>query len=156
LIALATTVVLRGSALGEIRVSLDGFAPVELASLRLSVASIALTLIAGLRRVERSAAGDAPRLAGAIADAGLDATAAAVYLGIGPSVVGCRTWAYAVARVDVSFGSTALYCVPGFAFATGCIFGADVPSPVALAGALVTIGAVRLTATSQRWIGASR
>jgi drug/metabolite transporter (DMT)-like permease len=62
LVALAITVALWGSAFAVIRIALDGFAPTELAAFRLLTASVALGLIAVVRRPDRPARSDLPRL----------------------------------------------------------------------------------------------
>lgn len=97
----------------------------------------------------------APWLPHAVAAASLRGDLAAVYLGLGPSALGYLTWAYAVARIDVSFASSALYLCPLVAFAAGFVLQGEVPSLLALLGGLVALAGVVIVTHSRRETGLS-
>ena len=66
----------------------------------------------------------------------------AVYLGLLPSAVGFVTWGYAVARFRLSTATAALYLVPPAALLVSFAWLGEVPSLVAIAGGLVSVGGV--------------
>lgn len=70
-------------------------------------------------------------------EADLDATAAAVFLGIGPSAVAFATWAYGVHRLGVSAAATSLYLVPAVALPISAVWLDEVPDLVELVGGAV-------------------
>lgn len=66
----------------------------------------------------------------------------AVYLGVLPSAVGFVTRGYAVARFRLSTATAALYLVPPAALVVSYAWLGEVPSLVAIAGGLVSVGGV--------------
>jgi drug/metabolite transporter (DMT)-like permease len=79
--------------------------------------------------------------------------AAAIYLGVGPSAIGFVTWAYAGARVDVSFAAALLYLTPVFAFIPAWLWLDERPALHAVIGGAVVIGGVALVGWSRRRLG---
>ena len=85
-------------------------------------------------------------LGDAIRVAPLDATAAAVYLGIFPAAIGYLTWGRVLSAWSASRASTALFLVPGVSLAISWVWLGEVPTLLAAVGgvlALAGIGLVR-------------
>jgi drug/metabolite transporter (DMT)-like permease len=76
--------------------------------------------------------------------------APAIFLGIGPSAIGFATWAYALARVEVSAGAAALYLVPPVAILIAYVWLGELPTMFALVGGVVALGGVIYTGTTKR------
>jgi drug/metabolite transporter (DMT)-like permease len=99
-----------------------------------------------------------PALVRALPHADGAALAAAVFLGIAPSALGFLTWAYAVARVDISYATASLYLVPAVAVVTAFVWLGETPSPLELVGGAVALAGVVLanTGARQRRVAADR
>ncbi len=69
----------------------------------------------------------------------LKSTAIVVYLGIFPGVVGYSTWNYALSTIPASRAASFLYFMPIFATIIGWFWLGEVPTLVALAGALIAL-----------------
>ena len=92
----------------------------------------------------------APGLPHAVASAPAGALAAVLYLGVGASALGFVSWAYASARVPVSFAASTLYAVPVVAALAAWLWLGETPAPLAVAGGAVASAGVALTAASRR------
>jgi len=92
----------------------------------------------------------APGLPHAVASAPAGALAAVLYLGLGASALGFLSWAYASARVPVSFAASTLYAVPVVAAAVAWLSLGETPAPLAVAGGAVALTGVGLTAAARR------
>jgi drug/metabolite transporter (DMT)-like permease len=92
----------------------------------------------------------APGLPHAVASAPAGALAAVLYLGVGASALGFVSWAYASARVPVSFAASTLYAVPVVAAAVAWVWLGETPAPLAVAGGAVALAGVALTASARR------
>lgn len=77
-------------------------------------------------------------------NAPVDATLAAVYLGVLPSAAGFVVWGHAVARLTVTAATAALYLVPVVALAVAGVWLGERPRPVELLGGLIGIAGVAL------------
>lgn len=86
-------------------------------------------------------AGTAPA---AIKAAPFSATMSVLWLGVACSVIGFLCWSYAIKRVAVTVGSTALYTVPVAAFTIGVLFLHEMPHASALLGGAIAIAGVAL------------
>ncbi|HKA89409.1 MAG TPA: DMT family transporter [Haliangiales bacterium] len=85
----------------------------------------------------------APGLAGTVAAAPAAATAAVVYLGLVPAVIGYAAWSYGAARSSAASAGVALYVVPVVTMVLSFLLLGEVPAMVSLAGgALVVAGVV--------------
>ena len=91
----------------------------------------------------------APGLPHAVASAPAGALAAVLYLGVGASALGFVSWAYASARVPVSFAASTLYAVPVVAAAVAWLWLGETPAPLAVAGGAVALAGVALTAAAR-------
>jgi drug/metabolite transporter (DMT)-like permease len=91
-----------------------------------------------------------PGLPHAVASAPAGALAAVLYLGVGASALGFVSWAYASARVPVSFAASTLYAVPVVAAAVAWLWLDETPTALAVAGGAVAIAGVALTASARR------
>jgi drug/metabolite transporter (DMT)-like permease len=91
----------------------------------------------------------APGLPHAVAAAPAGALAAVMYLGVGASALGFVSWAYASARVPVSFAASTLYAVPVVAAVVAWLWLGETPAPAAVAGGAVALAGVALTAASR-------
>lgn len=69
----------------------------------------------------------------------LKATAVVIYLGIFPGVIGYSTWSYALSKIPASRAASFLYFMPVFATLIGWIWLDEVPTLIALIGALVAL-----------------
>ena len=69
----------------------------------------------------------------------LKATAIVIYLGIFPGVVGYSTWNYALSTIPASRAASFLYFMPVFATIIGWFWLGEVPTLVALIGALIAL-----------------
>jgi drug/metabolite transporter (DMT)-like permease len=92
------------------------------------------------------------RVPSAMASASPEATAAAVFLGIGPSAIAFATWAYAVHRLGVSAAATSLYAAPAVALPISAVWLGELPLPVELAGGAIALAGVA-TANRTRAVG---
>ena len=88
----------------------------------------------------------APGLPHAVATAPAGAIAAVLYLGVGASALGFVSWAYASARVPVSFAASTLYAIPVVAALVAWAWLGETPAALAVAGGAVAIAGVALTA----------
>jgi drug/metabolite transporter (DMT)-like permease len=100
-----------------------------------------------------------PLAGGLVADVG-DAPAGALiavaFLACGASALGFLTWAYAVARVDVTAAASTLYAVPPVAALVGWIALGEVPSAMTAAGGAIALTGVAITVRCRRPQAASR
>lgn len=88
-----------------------------------------------------------PLLAGVphqVAGADAGATAAVVFLGVGPSAVAFATWAYAVHRLGVGTAATSLYLVPAVALPASALWLGEAPHPIELVGGAVALAGVAI------------
>lgn len=92
----------------------------------------------------------APGLPRAVASAPADALAAVAFLGVGASALGFVCWAYASARLPVSFAASTLYAVPVVAGLVAWLWLGEAPAPLAVAGGVVAIAGVAVTAAARR------
>jgi drug/metabolite transporter (DMT)-like permease len=96
---------------------------------------------------------------GLAADVGVapaGALVAVAFLAFGASALGFLTWAYAVARVDVTAAASTLYAVPPVAALVGWIALGEVPSAMTAVGGAIALTGVAITARSRRPQAASR
>jgi drug/metabolite transporter (DMT)-like permease len=84
------------------------------------------------------------------------ALVAVAFLAFGASALGFLTWAYAVARVDVTAAASTLYAVPPVAALVGWVALGEVPSAMTAVGGTVALAGVAITARSRRPQAASR
>lgn len=91
-----------------------------------------------------------PGLFGAIRTAPLDATLAALYLGIFPGALAYVTWAYALSRLPASTAGSFLYLVPIVASGIAWLWLGEVPAVLALGGGLLVLVGVILVNTRGR------
>jgi drug/metabolite transporter (DMT)-like permease len=91
----------------------------------------------------------APGLASDVRSAPASALLAVGFLALGASALGFLTWAYAVARVDVTAAATTLYAVPPVAALVGWVALGEVPSPLTGVGGAVALTGVAITARSR-------
>ncbi len=85
-----------------------------------------------------------PALVGRLPQAPIQATLAAVYLGVFPAAVGYVTWAYVLARLPVARTTSFLYLVPPLATLIGWVWLSELPSSLSLAGGGIGIVGVVL------------
>ena len=64
------------------------------------------------------------------------------FLALGASALGFLTWAYAVARVDVTAAASTLYAVPPVAALVGWVALGEVPSPLTAVGGAIALAGV--------------
>ena len=91
----------------------------------------------------------APGLAGDVTAAPTAALLAVGFLALGASALGFLTWAYAVARVDVTAAASTLYAVPPVAALVGWVALGEVPAPLTAVGGAIALAGVALTARSR-------
>jgi drug/metabolite transporter (DMT)-like permease len=91
----------------------------------------------------------APGLAADVASAPAAALLAVAFLALGASALGFATWAYAVARIDVTAAATTLYAVPPVAAIVGWIALGEVPSALTAVGGAIALTGVAITARSR-------
>jgi terminal-alkyne amino-acid exporter len=89
-------------------------------------------------------------LPGAVGSAPAGALAAVAFLSLGASAVGFCTWAYAVARIDVTVAASSLYAVPPVAALAGWLLLGEVPSALTAVGGAVALTGVAITARARR------
>ena len=87
----------------------------------------------------------APGLAGDVSAAPTTALLAVGFLALGASALGFLTWAYAVARVDVTAAASTLYAVPPVAALVGWVALGEVPSLLTAVGGAIALAGVALT-----------
>ena len=92
----------------------------------------------------------APGLPQAVADAPPGALWATAFLGLGASALGFCTWAYGLARVEVTRAAASLYAVPPVAALVGWLWLGEVPSGGTVAGGAVALVGVALVARARR------
>jgi len=98
----------------------------------------------------------APGLPGDFAHPPAGALVAVAFLAFGASALGFLTWAYAVARVDVTAAASTLYAVPPVAALVGWVALGEVPSAMTALGGAIALAGVAITARSRRPQAASR
>jgi drug/metabolite transporter (DMT)-like permease len=91
----------------------------------------------------------APGLGADLGAAPPSALLAVGFLALGASALGFLTWAYAVARVEVTAAASTLYAVPPVAALVGWIALGEVPSPLTAAGGAIALAGVALTSRSR-------
>jgi drug/metabolite transporter (DMT)-like permease len=91
----------------------------------------------------------APGLAGDVAAAPTAALLAVGFLALGASALGFLTWAYAVARIDVTAAASTLYAVPPVAAIVGWVLLGEVPSALTAVGGAIALTGVAITARSR-------
>jgi drug/metabolite transporter (DMT)-like permease len=91
----------------------------------------------------------APGLTGDVAAAPPAALLAVGFLALGASALGFLTWAYAVARIDVTAAASTLYAVPPVAAVVGWVLLGEVPSTLTAAGGAIALTGVAITARSR-------
>jgi drug/metabolite transporter (DMT)-like permease len=91
----------------------------------------------------------APGLAAGVGAAPTAALLAVAFLAFGASALGFLTWAYAVARVDVTAAASTLYAVPPVAALVGWIALGEVPSPLTAVGGAIALAGVAITSASR-------
>ena len=94
----------------------------------------------------------APLFAGEIGDAGVDAVAWIVYLGIVPTALAFTTWAFALNRTTAGRMGNTSYLVPPVAILLGWLLLSEVPPTLAYAGGALCIAGV-IVARSRGRIG---
>jgi drug/metabolite transporter (DMT)-like permease len=87
----------------------------------------------------------APGLAVDVRAAPSSALLAVGFLALGASALGFLTWAYAVARVDVTAAASTLYAVPPVAALVGWVALGEVPSPLTAVGGAIALAGVAIT-----------
>jgi drug/metabolite transporter (DMT)-like permease len=91
----------------------------------------------------------APGLAADVEAAPTAALLAVGFLALGASALGFLTWAYAVARVDVTAAASTLYAVPPVAALVGWVALDEVPSALTVVGGAIALTGVAITARSR-------
>ena len=91
----------------------------------------------------------APGLTSDVAAAPTGALLAVGFLALGASALGFLTWAYAVARIDVTAAASTLYAVPPVAAIVGWVLLGEVPSPLTAVGGAIALTGVAITARSR-------
>lgn len=87
-----------------------------------------------------------PGFVDAVRTAPLEATLSGVYLGIFPAAVAYVTWAYALARADVSKVVAAQYCLPAITLVIGWVWLVELPTALSLLGGVCALlGVVLIT-----------
>jgi drug/metabolite transporter (DMT)-like permease len=71
------------------------------------------------------------------------------FLALGASALGFLTWAYAVARVDVTAAASTLYAVPPVAALVGWVALGEVPSALTALGGAIALAGVAITARAR-------
>ncbi|MBB6098367.1 drug/metabolite transporter (DMT)-like permease [Deinobacterium chartae] len=91
-----------------------------------------------------------PGLGSEIAQAGLEANLAVIYIGVFPAALAYLTWAFALGRVGASVTSSFLYVSPVLAIAIAYLWLGEVPKPVSLIGGAIAVAGVILVNTLGR------
>jgi terminal-alkyne amino-acid exporter len=92
----------------------------------------------------------APGLPADVAAAPPAALLAVAFLALGASALGFLTWAYAVARIDVTAAATTLYAVPPVAALVGWVALGEVPSALTAVGGAIALAGVAITVRSRK------
>jgi terminal-alkyne amino-acid exporter len=92
----------------------------------------------------------APAAPAAVAHAGVEATAAVVFLGLAASAFAFLTWAYALSRLEVHRAASALYAVPVVAIGVAWVWLGEVPSLASLLGGAIALAGVAVTNSTTR------
>jgi drug/metabolite transporter (DMT)-like permease len=87
----------------------------------------------------------APAAPAAVPAAGLEATAAVAFLGLGASALGFLTWAHALTRLEVHRAASCLYAVPVVAILVAWLWRGEVPSGLSVLGGVVALMGVAVT-----------
>jgi drug/metabolite transporter (DMT)-like permease len=88
-----------------------------------------------------------PGLWNAVRNAPVEATLAAVFLGIFPGAIGYVLWSYALSRSTASSASSFLYLIPPLAIFIGWLWLGEVPAPAALVGGAMALAGVVIVNT---------
>jgi drug/metabolite transporter (DMT)-like permease len=91
----------------------------------------------------------APGLPSDVVAAPPAALLAVAFLAIAASAIGFLTWAYAVARIDVTAAASTLYAVPPVAALVGWVALGEVPAPLTAVGGAIALTGVAITARSR-------
>ena len=91
----------------------------------------------------------APGLPHDVAGAPSGALIAVAFLAFGASALGFWTWAYAVARIDVTAAASTLYAVPPVAALVGWVALGEVPAALTAVGGAIALTGVAITARSR-------
>ena len=91
----------------------------------------------------------APGLPADVAAAPPAALLAVAFLGLGASALGFMTWAYAVARIDVTAAAGTLYAVSPVAAIVGWVALGEVPSALTAVGGAIALSGVAITARAR-------
>jgi drug/metabolite transporter (DMT)-like permease len=91
----------------------------------------------------------APGLAADVRAAPTTALLAVGFLALGASALGFLTWAYTVARVDVTAAASTLYAVPPVAALVGWVALGEVPSALTALGGAIALAGVAITARAR-------
>jgi drug/metabolite transporter (DMT)-like permease len=94
-----------------------------------------------------------PGLHNAVKTAPIEATIAAVYLGVFSSAVAYVAWAFVLSRIPAARASSLLYAVPVIAVAVGWLWLREIPSMGMMLGGLMALMGVVLVRVPRR-IGA--
>lgn len=91
-----------------------------------------------------------PQLIGELRAAPAGAILAAVYLGVFPTAIGFKTWAYALRRTDAGKLSSSTYAVPAISVVLSWILLAEVPTPYGLVGGAICLAGVAIARRKPR------
>jgi drug/metabolite transporter (DMT)-like permease len=80
----------------------------------------------------------------------LPATAAVIFLGIGPAALAYVAWAAVLARLPAGRAASFLYLVPPTALLVAWLWLRELPGPAALGGGVIALGGVALVARARR------
>jgi drug/metabolite transporter (DMT)-like permease len=78
------------------------------------------------------------------AAASAEGLAAAIYLGIVPSLIAYASWNIVLSRLPASRASNFMYCVPPVATLMGFVWLGEAPSALSLVGGALALGGVIL------------
>jgi len=85
-----------------------------------------------------------------ILSAPLAATAAVIFLGVGPAALAYVAWAAVLARLPAGRAASFLYLVPPTALLVAWLWLGELPGPAALGGGAIALGGVALVARARR------
>ncbi len=91
-----------------------------------------------------------PGLLDTISTAPLDATVGVVYLGVVAGALAQCIWLYALSRIPASRASSYLYLIPGLAILLAWGYLGEMPTPLSLAGGVLTLAGVIVVNTLGR------
>lgn len=98
----------------------------------------------------------APGLWEAVQQAPASATAAGIYLGVGPAAIAYATWAYALQRAEVSRVVVTQFSMPAVTMLLGWLLLSELPNLLAVGGGLLALAGVALGAAPLRASKAAR